>query len=1136
MAITSKSEGLRTETYRTLHVRLAAVRRKDDIAKLIHGVATCGLVCIVVCLSALVGEEIFRFTVVPRTVIFDGLVVLAAFLFIWRVGLPWARILGILPEEDDLHTARKVGSALPHLKDRLGNTLQLCLATDVGELYSRELLDAAIEDTLVACEGIDFTSTISFSGSRQRRRIFAASILTSVCLFVLFPTMFFGAAYRLLHFNEAFAAPVSFRFVVDPGNKEVVKGESVPVRIRVEGAAFDEISIAFREEGQLHEEDKLVSLGPDGDFRYELKSLKETVYYAPQAGGVRGEEDTLTVVDRPVIKLLRLNLTPPAYSGLPEKRLDDNVGDVNALKGTIVHVEIEANRELREGKIAYNDGETWPLSIAGTKGLGIDTLMKEHAYHIDLLDNTGIASADPVEYAMKILPDANPTISLLLPADNLDVTDSTPINLLIKIADDYGFSTLRLGYKLVQSRYEDPAQTYTFVLLPLPASRVTQALIPYRWHIGNLHLVPEDVISYFVEVFDNDAISGPKAARSGNYLLRLPSLDEVFAEADKGHEMSIQEMQHALVQAGEAHQELEDLKRSLQTNQEKLDWQDRQKSEDLLKRYENVRGKLDTVKKALEKLTENLQRNNVLSKETAEKYQELQQLMDQLSLPELADAMKKLQEALQQMSPDAIKQAMSQMTVSEENLRRGIERTLNLLRRIQIEQKMDEAARRAEEMVKKQEEVEKNTEQTKLDDRARINKLAQDQRRLLEQLTALRLSMDTVQKKMGEFPAEMPLTEMAQAQKDIQESALENSMEQAAQSLQQMDSQRAQEMEKQAAKAGAQLARHLREMQQSMRQSQQRQIVNAMRLAMRDMLDLSHRQEDLKDATQKLDPNSGRFRDDAQTQMEIIHDLGTVTEKLGELSKKTFGVTPEIGKSIGDALREMANAMQSIEQRNKTSTAEHQTDAMGSLNEATQRVEDAMNAIEQSGGQGLGMAGLMQRLQRMALMQQQINNGTRNLGGMSAEQAAEMSRLASEQSMVRKSLEELAREAAAAGNLKRLLGDLTDLAKDMTEVQTDLIGSNVSPKTVSKEERILSRLLDAQRSTRERDFEKQRSSKTGENIVGLPPPPIDVSTLEGRDRLRRDMQKALEEGYAREFEDVIKRYFDVLEQVEPHAK
>jgi hypothetical protein len=191
-----------------------------------------------------------------------------------------------------------------------------------------------------------------------------------------------------------------------------------------------------------------------------------------------------------------------------------------------------------------------------------------------------------------------------------------------------------------------------------------------------------------------------------------------------------------------------------------------------------------------------------------------------------------------------------------------------------------------------------------------------------------------------------------------------------------------------------------------------------------------------------------------------------------------------------------------------------------------------MNAMMQGGGQGMGMAGLMQRLQGLTGMQQGINQGTQNLGGMSPQQAAELARLASEQGMVRKSLEQLAKETSNSGELSKLLGDLNRIAQDMREVQTDLAQENVNPETLRKQERILSRLLDSQRSMRERDYEKRRKAESGRDITRSTPADLDPTTQEGKNRLRQDMLKAMEEGYAKDYEELIKKYFEALEQHE----
>jgi hypothetical protein len=193
---------------------------------------------------------------------------------------------------------------------------------------------------------------------------------------------------------------------------------------------------------------------------------------------------------------------------------------------------------------------------------------------------------------------------------------------------------------------------------------------------------------------------------------------------------------------------------------------------------------------------------------------------------------------------------------------------------------------------------------------------------------------------------------------------------------------------------------------------------------------------------------------------------------------------------------------------------------MESLNKAAMAVQQSLQDMMQSGGQGGG--GLMGQLQRMAGRQQSINMRMQGL-----EEAA---RLAAEQEALRKSLEQLNAEARASGEQQRILGDLERITQEMKEVVEDLEQGEVNPETVRKQERILSRLLDASRSARERDFEKKRKAQTGKQIARPGPAELDPSTLEGKSRLREDLMKALEHGYSKDYQDLIRKYFEELQK------
>jgi hypothetical protein len=187
------------------------------------------------------------------------------------------------------------------------------------------------------------------------------------------------------------------------------------------------------------------------------------------------------------------------------------------------------------------------------------------------------------------------------------------------------------------------------------------------------------------------------------------------------------------------------------------------------------------------------------------------------------------------------------------------------------------------------------------------------------------------------------------------------------------------------------------------------------------------------------------------------------------------------------------------------------------------------------GGGGAGLPSLLQQLQQMIGQQQGINAGTMNLGQLNSltpEQQAEMGRLAGQQAAVQKSLEQLNEEARQSADRERILGDLGKISEEMKEVVRDLEQKDVNPNTVRKQERILSRLLDAQRSMRERDFEKRRKAQPGEDVVRKNPNELDLSTQEGRNRLMQDLLKAMEEGYAKDYQDLIRKYFEALQKLE----
>ena len=255
---------------------------------------------------------------------------------------------------------------------------------------------------------------------------------------------------------------------------------------------------------------------------------------------------------------------------------------------------------------------------------------------------------------------------------------------------------------------------------------------------------------------------------------------------------------------------------------------------------------------------------------------------------------------------------------------------------------------------------------------------------------------------------------------------------------------------------------------------------------------------------------------------------------MSELSQKTFAISPEMGKSIGDSKKQMDMSVQSMKNRNGMLAANQQGESMKSLNEAAMMMKSSMESMMKGGGEQGGMMSLMQQLKQMSGQQMNLNNLTQMLqrmqqGGLSPQQQSEMQRLSQQQELIQKSLEQLNNEAKISGQSQKLPADLDNIMKRMQEVVTDLKGEKLDDELIQKQEQILSKLLDAQKSINERDYEKERESSSGETVLRDSPGEFNLSSKSSLDKLRDELNKAVKEGYSRDYEDLIRKYFELLQ-------
>ena len=296
-----------------------------------------------------------------------------------------------------------------------------------------------------------------------------------------------------------------------------------------------------------------------GTFTTEISGIKQSTEYYVSVEDVRSDKFNLTVLNRPLIRSLQLLVTPPSYTRLPSHTLDENVGDVSGYTGTKIDFTVLSSKPLQSVTVVRDYHQKLPLALDDHKATATLYLKSNSNYHIELQDKDGLTNPDPVEYFLKVIADEYPTVEIVSPGKNLDLTENMKLDMLLRAKDDFGFTKVRLAYRLMQSKYEQPQADFSMIEIPFQQSNQNQLTVQYLWDLSDLHLVPEDVIAYYAEVFDNDNVTGPKNGRSEIFLIRLPSLEEVFSDVAESHEQSLTSMQEAAKETEELKKDIEEL-------------------------------------------------------------------------------------------------------------------------------------------------------------------------------------------------------------------------------------------------------------------------------------------------------------------------------------------------------------------------------------------------------------------------------------------------------------------------------------------------------------------------------------------------------------------------------------------------
>lgn len=1116
--------------YKKIIAKLDGVTKREHLLSTIIGIQVSVIVLIVGFVSFTIIEDIFNASSFVRTILISLLFTAILGAFVYYFLIPLLKYLNIIRENNHFKTAERIGNHFEEIKDDLINAIQIVTNPESVKNYSLPLIEASFKNVFSRTENIKFDSIISFASARKIFIYLIGIIIISTVLFISIPSLNL-ASFRLIHFNRAFISPPKFLFEVSPGDAKVTKGENISIYVKIVGIAPKNIYLYTKDFNQTNYELQQLYADKKGEYHFVFPAVRNSFKYYVHAENINSIKYLISVEDRPVIKTLDLTVISPAYSKIAEVHQKDN-GNITALLGSYAFLNVLSTKKIKNSYLEFDDSTKISLESHENETSGKFRISKDNNYKIILTDEDGNHNISPIDYNIKVLFDAFPNIEIISPNKNVDLSNDNRLPIDLKISDDYGFTKLLLQFNISENKYDKSANLPKLLEIPINKNQTEQE-INYIWNLTDLNLSAGDIVTYYLEIYDNDNISGPKSTKSSTFSIRVPSLNELLTKADKTQNESEQDLNKTLQDANDLKEKMNALSQELKQNKKDLSWQEKQKVEQAVNQFKELQKKAEDIGTKINKMQQMLQQNNLISKETLQKYMDLQKLFDQISNDELKKAFEKLQDVLQNMNRKETQDAVENMKFNEDQFKNSIERTMNLLKRIQIEQKMDDLKMRTDQIAKDQNNLKNNINNSPQNEQSK-NQLSQKQDNISQNLKDYSDQLSELSKMMDALK-DMPKEQLNKLRDQFNKQQNQNTSQQASQDIKQGNMQQAENSQSKISQNMQEMKQQIDQLQKSLDQQSQMQAFKDMMKITDNLLTLSKQQEDLGKQSSDLNQNSSSFDENARKQNEIQRNLDKLMQQMSSLSQKTFAITPQMGKALGDAQREMKNSMQGLQNRNGMQSSSSQGKAMASLNQAASMMKNSMESMMKGGGQGSGMMSLMQQLQQMAGNQMSLNNLTQMLqkqmsGNLSMQQQAELKRLAQQQDIIRKSLEQLNKEAMKSGESNKIPANLEDIAKKMQEIVKNLDSKNLNDNTVQQQEHILSRLLDAQKSINERDYENKRESTPGEDITRNSPAELKIPQQQNKNKIKDELDKASTEGYNKDYEDLIKKYYEALQK------
>ncbi len=990
--------------------------------KLIKGAIYASAILIAAFLSVVLLEYFGEFNTTVRTVLFFGFLAATLAVLGNYILIPLLKLNKIGKIISYNQAAAIIGNHFSNVQDKLLNVLQLQNNQVLGG--SEELLVAGINQKINELRPVPFTTAIDLGENRKYLKYVLPPLVITTAVFLIWPQIIAKSTRRLVNYQTYYEKEMPFRFGIQNKSLQALQTQDYTLDLKITGEEIpNEVFITVNGiDYKLEKENNTT-------FHYTFSNLQATTAFQLSAAGYTSREYELAVLPKPSLLQFNLQLSYPAYLNKPAETIA-NTGDLQIPQGTKVSWTFNTKNTDRLN-LRFADSTASPQRNNENQFSFSRRFLQSNNYTVKTLNKYVAAAADSVNYSVNVVPDQFPVIDVSEKRDSLNAKN---IYFSGQIKDDYGFNRLVFNFRKFgtdsNGRPTESSGSY-----PVNISRV-QVSQPYFYYLdaAQFNLQAGDKIEYFFEVFDNDGVNGSKSAKTALMQFKAPTRDEVNQTTEKNNSEIKKDLEESIKKARQLQKDVNELSKKI-NDKKQLGYEEKKKIEDVIKKQQELQNKIDEVKQNNELNNKQQSEFSQVDESIMEKQKQLEQLFENVMTPEMKKLFDELNKMLDKLDKNQVQEKLDEMKLSNKDIEKELNRNLEAFKQLEVQQKMQNAIDKLDELQKKEEALNKETENKKnpeekpdkdkndSKDQKKDNtdskennkdsKAADEKKGDEKKAEGKKSDPKDLEKKQEDIKKEFEelkkdLKELEQKNKELEEPnklpESQQKQEEISKEMQKSSEQLGKNNKKEASKSQKSASEKMEEMKEEMEKAmseeeeeQQEENAQALRQILENLLNLSFAQEELIRELPKTRIDNPQYVNIPKQQNKLKEDSKIIEDSLLALSKRAPAISATINREISAINMNMNKTVKSLAERNTGESSMRMQTTMTSvnnlallLNESLEQMQKQMkeqqkNKASKSGkckkpGSGSGKSSSpKQGIPNMRKLQEQLNQQLKDM-------------------------------------------------------------------------------------------------------------------------------------------------------------